>query len=496
MLDDILAARVMVKGGMARAPPGDAPLRRALNARQFGLKLLANVTYGYTAAGFSGRMPCAELADAIVQSGRATLEAAMALVERPGAPWAPARVVYGDTDSLFISFPGRSPAAAWDAAAAIAAAVTAANPPPVALKLEKVYDGCALLAKKRYAGLAHMGRPPEAWVPAGLPPPALPAFDAKGIETVRRDTCPAVAKVLEATLRLLLGRRDLSEVRAAVTAACGRLLAGRVGLADLVFAKEVRLGTYRGALPPPAALVAARAVAADPRAAPRLGERVPYVVVCGPPGARLADLVVSPAALVEASGVGAGGGAGGGAYPSARLRPNGAYYVAKCVLPALDRVLALVGADCRAWVGAMPRPPGPPAPHKRVVVGRGGGGGGGGPAAGGGGPSTIAAFCLSRHCASCDGLTRPDSALCAGCAARPQAAAAAMAARLACLDRRVAALRSLCLACGGGGGGAAAGGIACTSLDCGAYFERRKAGVELEAAAGLAAAGLAELDRF
>jgi len=31
------------------------------------LKLIANVTYGYAAAGFSGRMPCAELADAIVQ---------------------------------------------------------------------------------------------------------------------------------------------------------------------------------------------------------------------------------------------------------------------------------------------------------------------------------------------------------------------------------------------------------------------------------------------
>lgn len=38
-----------------------------LNARQFGLKLIANVTYGYAAAGFSGRMPMAELADGIVQ---------------------------------------------------------------------------------------------------------------------------------------------------------------------------------------------------------------------------------------------------------------------------------------------------------------------------------------------------------------------------------------------------------------------------------------------
>lgn len=32
------------------------------------------VTYGYTSATFSGRMPCVEIADAIVQTGRETLE--------------------------------------------------------------------------------------------------------------------------------------------------------------------------------------------------------------------------------------------------------------------------------------------------------------------------------------------------------------------------------------------------------------------------------------
>ena len=59
-------------------------LQRILNARQFGLKLIANVTYGYTAAGFSGRMPCAELADSIVQARRA--------LQSPAAPplcWLP-----------------------------------------------------------------------------------------------------------------------------------------------------------------------------------------------------------------------------------------------------------------------------------------------------------------------------------------------------------------------------------------------------------------------
>lgn len=45
---------LQVKGAMKRAPAGAKVLQRCLNARQFGLKLIANVTYGYTAAGFSG----------------------------------------------------------------------------------------------------------------------------------------------------------------------------------------------------------------------------------------------------------------------------------------------------------------------------------------------------------------------------------------------------------------------------------------------------------
>lgn len=69
-------------------------LTQLLNARQLGLKLMAvspvmcgmrncaivrlipsqNVTYGYTSATYSGRMPCIEVADSIVQTGRETLE--------------------------------------------------------------------------------------------------------------------------------------------------------------------------------------------------------------------------------------------------------------------------------------------------------------------------------------------------------------------------------------------------------------------------------------
>lgn len=83
------------------------------------------------------------------------------------------------------------------------------------------------------------------------------------------------------------------QVRAYIERQWDKILAGRISVADFVFAKEVRLGTYSGkpgAVAPPAAIVAAHAMARDPRAEPRFAERVPYVVVYGAPGKQLLNL--------------------------------------------------------------------------------------------------------------------------------------------------------------------------------------------------------------
>lgn len=90
MLIELLETRVMVKQAMKgvkdnKVGSGNVPhtvmmlsflqmLKRILDARQLGLKYIANVTYGYTSATYSGRMPAVEIADSIVQSGRETLE--------------------------------------------------------------------------------------------------------------------------------------------------------------------------------------------------------------------------------------------------------------------------------------------------------------------------------------------------------------------------------------------------------------------------------------
>ena len=70
------------------------------------------------------------------------------------------------------------------------------------LHAAQVYHPCVLLAKKRYVGFMYES-----------PGQAAPTFDAKGIETVRRDTCGAVAKMMERTLRILFTSKDLSQVR-------------------------------------------------------------------------------------------------------------------------------------------------------------------------------------------------------------------------------------------------------------------------------------------
>lgn len=72
----------------------------------------------------------------MVSKGRETLERAIKLVE--STPRWGGRVVYGDTDSMFVLLPGKSREEAFVIGEEIADAVTAINPPPVKLKFEKV----------------------------------------------------------------------------------------------------------------------------------------------------------------------------------------------------------------------------------------------------------------------------------------------------------------------------------------------------------------------
>ncbi|KAL2641863.1 hypothetical protein R1flu_009450 [Riccia fluitans] len=460
LLQEILSTRIMVKKAMKSLTPEQRVLERVLNARQFALKLIANVTYGYTAAGFSGRMPCAEIADSIVQCGRLTLERAISMVN--SHPRWNARVVYGDTDSMFVLCEGRSKDEAFKIGQEIAAAITEANPPPVTLKMEKVYLPCVLLTKKRYVGYSFES-----------PSQAKPIFDAKGIETIRRDTCPAVAKAVEHSLRILFDTQDLSQVKQYLQRQWGKILSGRISIQDFIFAKEVRLGTYSARSPvlPPAAIVASKAMAVDPRAEPRYAERIPYVVVHGEPGARLVDMVVDPLTLVS--------------QPSLRLHDM--YYITKQIIPACQRIFMLVGVDLRAWFSEMPRVYRPPTSKRVSNLMMGAKSTKWDPDAGkfkrgrNLRHGTIDQYFLSRHCTICGEFTRASQLLCSKCLKSPRAAAILLPGRTARLEKEFKHLEAICRHCGGGDASPEAN-IACISLDCSVFFERRKVHRELMAA--------------
>lgn len=112
LLNEILSTRVSIKKAMnscdlVRSIFRDLilffkSLKNVLDARQLALKYISNVTYGYTSASFSGRMPNVDIADAIVLSGRKTLERAVDMIESHNS-WE-ARVVYGDTDRYNLYF--------------------------------------------------------------------------------------------------------------------------------------------------------------------------------------------------------------------------------------------------------------------------------------------------------------------------------------------------------------------------------------------------------
>lgn len=86
----------------------------------------------------------------MVSKARETLERAISLVSNNNQ-WG-ARVIYGDTDSLFVLVPGKSRQEAFRIGAEIAEAVTNDNPQPVKLKLEKVYQPCLLQVKITLVG--------------------------------------------------------------------------------------------------------------------------------------------------------------------------------------------------------------------------------------------------------------------------------------------------------------------------------------------------------
>ncbi|XP_077875575.1 DNA polymerase zeta catalytic subunit isoform X2 [Ictidomys tridecemlineatus] len=432
MLEEILKTRLMVKQSM-KAYKQDRALSRMLNARQLGLKLIANVTFGYTAANFSGRMPCIEVGDSIVHKARETLERAIKLVNDT-KKWG-ARVVYGDTDSMFVLLKGATKEQSFKIGQEIAEAVTATNPKPVKLKFEKVYLPCVLQTKKRYVGYMYETLDQKD-----------PVFDAKGIETVRRDSCPAVSKILERSLKLLFETRDISLIKQYVQRQCIKLLEGKASIQDFIFAKEYRGSfSYKPGACVPALELTRKMLTYDRRSEPRVGERVPYVIIYGTPGVPLIQLVRRPAEVLQ----------------DPTLRLNAIYYITKQILPPLARIFSLIGIDVFSWYHELPRIQKATTSSRSEPEGRKG---------------TISQYFTTLHCPVCDDLTQ--HGICSKCRSQPQHVAVILNQEIRELERQQEQLVKICKNCTS----SFDRHIPCVSLNCPVLFKLSRVNRELSKA--------------
>ena len=439
MLCEILETRVMVKSGM-NADKADKTLQRLLNNRQLALKLIANVTYGYTSASFSGRMPCSEIADSIVQTARETLEKAITLihsVKRWGA-----EVVYGDTDSLFVYLKGRTKDEAFDIGNEIAKTVSKINPRPVKLKFEKVYFPCVLLAKKRYVGFKYETKGQSE-----------PDFDAKGIETVRRDGTPAEQKIEEKVLKILFRTADLSQVKDYFQQQCAKIIRGHVSIQDFCFAKEVKLGTYSDkGPPPPGAVISTRKMHEDPRAEPQYGERVPYVVIAGAPGARLVDRCVAPEVLLH----------------DEHNELDAEYYISKNIIPPLERIFNLIGCNVRQWYDEMPKSQRLRRIEETVsldshelLLSR----------------KTLESYMKSSSCFICTDKLEEEFPICDDCLEQPDVSILTLRERVGAAEAQHVRLEKVCRSCSGLPWGDE---VRCDSKDCPVFYTRTRLNASLK----------------
>ncbi|KPA83845.1 putative Dna polymerase zeta catalytic subunit [Leptomonas pyrrhocoris] len=333
MVQAVLDTRFEVQASFKHiaVPMQDTAMQQRLQEQQLALKMLANVTYGYTAASFTGRMPCVDLAEAIVSLGRQTLERAVALIHSTAA-WR-AEVVYGDTDSLFVRLHGRTLSEAFIVGQQMADAVTQSNPSPIRLQFEKVLSPCLLLVKKRYAGYM--------WT---SPTQTSPTFLAKGIEVVRRDQCPATAQLVHRMLRLLFDGCTAATLKHVYYTAMEKVQAGAVNPLQCIFRRAVKLGRYGragdGHLPLAARLALAQ-METDVTETPYWGERLPYVVVRSTHSiGHLTDQVLHPAHLL---------------YLQDKHSLDASYYITRNINSSLDRMFYLVGISFAQWYQTMPR---------------------------------------------------------------------------------------------------------------------------------------------
>lgn len=278
----LLKARSAKKKEMGKE--ADPERKALLDAEQLAYKLTGNSLYGQLGSGtFKIRLQA--LAASVTAYGRKQILFAKAAIEQfygPDAnhPKCSAKVMYGDTDSLFVEFNMKNQETGelltglqgrietmkmTDEAGHF---ITKCLAPPHDFEFDKAFDPLLMFSKKRYAGNMYEDQEkPEKYVHKYM-----------GIALKRRDNAPIVKTIFGGAMKMLLDKRDVEGAFEFVKKKCMELVSGEVSLSQLTVTKSLR-ADYADPSRIAHKALADRITARDPGNAPAAGDRIGYVYI-------------------------------------------------------------------------------------------------------------------------------------------------------------------------------------------------------------------------
>lgn len=267
VLTILLDERARIKKAMKTAPP---ELKEVYNTWQNAVKVVANSVYGATGAP-TGPIFCIQVAATVTATGRQTILSVKNHVETVFQE----EVVYGDTDSIM--FKMREATSAEDAARLAQEYAQALNASglftnPMQIAFECVYTRFLILSPKIYAAYKYApGDPPK--------------LQQKGTVSIKRDNCKFVRDTYARLMDMLMMQNaPVDTMLAMVRARMQELLLGEAALEDVVMTRKLskRPEQYAPGAGNAHVHVAVRWQKEQPATAPRVGDRVRFLVAVPP----------------------------------------------------------------------------------------------------------------------------------------------------------------------------------------------------------------------
>ena len=204
-----------------------------LNSKQLAQKVTMNSLYGFTGTR-KGVLPLIAIAAAVTCTGRLMIEqTSQYATEKLGC-----QVVYGDTDSVFVTFPVPSSIKEQGDDVMLkylfkkgqegAAEITKIFKEPNQLEFENIYYPLLLVSKKRYAAICYET------------PNGTPKITSKGLVTTRRDSAPIVKKVADGVLDRLMKKKSVEDAVNYVRETLLKLERSEIPIEDLTIRKELK----------------------------------------------------------------------------------------------------------------------------------------------------------------------------------------------------------------------------------------------------------------